>query len=321
MKNYRFNFLIFLFLCSCLSANAQLDSTRIKTFNDKLQVGLFVSDNYATANFQSINSYINLKQTFILKPTLGLQFAYNGAVLALGTGFPIPTHRFNNEDYENAYAININGYYSRPKYVLWGAFRYFQGFQYNQNIDTSNIGVPSFVNASGSYMHIFNENNYSFRAAYRQADQQLKSGGSLLLKVGATHNRILDSSLVDVGINFYQIHSQGISIFSGYGYTFNLNQNWFISAMVLGGVDFQRINTSRNDSSRYSFAPTYDFKSSIGYNSDNFYIAMTFSVDNRLSINRIDENINFDYDYFKTDLRFGIRIDAPKFVRKMPFIN
>lgn len=313
--------LVIPFLLFCLSANSQLDSTRIRTFNDKLQVGLFVSDNNATTSFQALNSNLNLEQTFILKPTLGFQFAYNGAILALGTGVPIPTNRFTNDDYENAYAININGYFSRPKYVLWGAFRYFQGFQYNQNIDTSRIGVPYFVNASGSYMHIFSPNNYSFRAAYRQADQQLKSGGSFLAKAGITYNQILDSSLVEVGFDFYRIHSQGLSAFGGYGYTLNLSENWFVSALILGGIDFQRVNRIKSNPAYYSFAPTYDFKSAIGYNTDKFYISMLFSVDNRLSINGINDEINFAYDFLKIDLRFGTRINAPEILTKVPFIN
>lgn len=315
-------FLLLIVLIINNVATAQLDSTRIKTFNDKLQVGLFLSDNYATTTYTSLNN--SLTQTPILKPTLGLQFAYNGAILALGTGVPIPTFRYNQEDYETTDAININGYLSRPKYVLWGAFRLFQGFEYSDN--QTIVGNPIFINAAASYMHIFNENKYSFRAAYRQSDQQLKSGGSWLVKVGASYNSVVDSTLNGLRTDAFRgMQSQGISALGGYGYTLNLNENWFVSALLLGGIDFQRgkyngVTLQPDDAPYYSFAPTYDFKSSIGYNTDKFYISLVFSVDNRLGIRNSDE-INIEHRYLKSDIRFGTRIDAPEVLTKIKFLN
>lgn len=320
MKNCITKILIIPFLLFCLSANAQLDSTRIKTFNDQLQVGLFLSDNNATANFQASNSNRFMEQIYVLKPTLGIQLAYNGAILALGTGIPIPSLRFNNDDYEITDAININGYFSRPKYILWGAIRRFEGADYNQ-LGILHYNNANFLNLAGSFMYIFNENKYSFRAAYRQADQQLKSGGSFLAKGILNHTNLSDSTLTYLGSEgFRGLTASGISLLTGYGYTLNLNENWFASALILGGVDVQRVGETI-EPSFISFAPTYDFKSSIGYNSDNFYISMLFSVDNRLSISNINDEINFDYNYFKIDLRFGTRIDAPKILTKIPFLN
>lgn len=295
------------------NANAQLDSTRIKTFNDKLQIGLFISDNNAVTTFQAVNSDNIIRQQPILKPTLGVQFAYNGAILALGTGVAIPHPRY--EDYEITDAININGYLSRPKYVLWGAFRYFQGFEYSEG--HQKLDYPHFVNAAASYMHIFNENKYSFRAAYRQADQQLKSGGSPLVKVTASYNSVHDTSLTVINYrDFRGFLSQGVSVYAGYGYTLNFDEHWFISALALGGVDFQKSFSGEF----HSFLPTYDFKSSIGYNTDKFYFSLLFSTDNRVAINHIKE-VNIVHQYFKTDLRFGIRIDAPKVLTKIKFLN
>jgi hypothetical protein len=311
-----------LFFFFCLSANAQLDSTRIKTFNDKLLIGLFVSDNYAKNTFQYGNN--QLEQMPTLKPTLGVQFAYNGSVLAIGTGFSLP--HFRHEDYEATQTINVNGYFFRPSYVLWGAVRRFKGFDYASPSQV--FSNTSMFNLLGSFMYIFNENKYSVRAAFRQADQQLKSGGSWLLKGEVNHYEIQDSNLIMLrGDYFRGFYSRGLAAFGGYGYTLNLNKNWFVSALLLGGVDFQKVSnyteqilTQRNPTF-YSFTPTYDFKSSIGYNSDKFYIALLFDTNNRLIINNIDENINFEYNFLKTDLRFGIRIDAPNFLTKIRFLN
>ena len=326
MKDYRINILISCFLCCCLSANSQLDSTRIRTFNDKLQIGLFISENSATANFTSLVNNYSIEKTYVIKPTLGFQLAYNGAILALGTGFPIPSTRFQAEDYKITDAINFNGYFSRPKYVLWGAIRRFEGADYPVGVfhhDNAN-----FLNLAGSFMYVFNENKYSFRAAYRQVEQQLKSGGSFLVKGVFNHTSLGDSTLLTLGSEgFRGLVTNGMSILGGYGYTLNLNENLFISALILGGVDIQRfggttepILTERSPFST-SLAPTYDFKSAIGYNTDKFYISMLFSVDNRLSINGINDEINFTYDFLKIDLRFGTRIDAPEILTKVPFIN
>ena len=318
--------IVFLLFIS-LSANSQLDSTRIKTFNDKLQIGLFVSDNNVTTQFHNLDNSNSIDQIYAIKPTLGFQLAYNGAILALGTGFSLPSTRFQADEYEITDAININGYFSRPKYILWGAIRRFEGVNYAQQ------GLQSYENANyfnlaGSYMYIFNENKYSFRAAYRQADQQLKSGGSFLAKGILNHTSLRDSTLINLqSDDFRGFTSNGISALGGYGYTLNLTENLFISALLLGGVDIQRTGNytepilTERQPSFYSFAPTYDFKSSVGYNTDKFYFSLLFSVDNRLTIYGINDEIDFDYNFIKTDFRFGIRIDAPKILTKVPFLN
>lgn len=281
-----------------------------------------MSDNYAKNTFQYGNN--QLEQMPTLKPTLGGQFAYNGAVLAIGTGFPLP--HFRHDSYEATQTINVNGYFSRSKYVLWGAVRRFKGFEYNTASQAFNNTFM--LNLSGSFMYIFNENKYSFRAAFRQADQQLKSGGSFLLKGQLNYSDIFDSNLVVLrGDDFRGAYGQGLGILGGYGYTLNFNKNWFASALLLGGMSYTRGShhdipnlTSRNPLFD-SFTPTYDFKSSIGYNSDKFYIVLLFDVNNRLSINNIDDNINFEHQYLKTDLRFGVRIDAPTFLTTIKFLN
>ena len=310
-----------LFFFFCLSANAQLDSTRLKTFNDKLLIGLFVSDNYAKNTFQYGNNH--LEQMPALKPTLGVQFAYNGAVLAIGTGFPLP--HFRHEDYEATQTINVNGYFSRPKYVLWGAVRHFKGFEYNTaNQEFSNTFM---FNVSGSFMYIFNEKKYSFRAAFRQNEQQIKSGGSWLLKGQLNYNDVFDSNLVVLkGDDFRGFHGQGLGVLGGYGYTLNLNKNWFASALLLGGMNYKigshhdiPLLTERNPLYN-SFTPAYDFKSSFGYNSDDFYMVLTFDVNNFFTVNNV-EAIHFRHQYFKTDLRFGVRINAPDFLTKIQFLN
>jgi hypothetical protein len=308
------------FFFFCLSANAQLDSTRIKTFKDKLLIGLFVSDNYAKNTFQYGNN--QLEQRPALKPTLGVQFAYSGIVLAVGMGFPILHPRYEN--YEVTKTLNINGYFSRPKYVLWGGVRQFKGFEYNTPNQVFNNA--SMLNVSGSFMYIFDENKYAFRAAFRQSEQQIKSGGSWLVKGQVNYTDVFDSNLVVLGKNDFQgIGSHGAAMLGGYGYTLNLNKNWFVSALGLGGIDVQRsslnnpILTERRPQF-YSFTPAFDFKSSIGYNSDDFYMVLTFDVNNFFAVNNV-EVIDFKHQYIKTDLRFGVRIDAPEVLTKIRFLN
>jgi hypothetical protein len=313
--------IIFILLINTININAQLDSTRMKTFEDKLQVGLFLADNNASNIFTNSQGE-TYTQTMALKPSLGLQFAYNGAILALGTGVPIPNGRYS---YDSSRTINISGYLSRPKYILWGAARRFEGLLNEEG----NIAQNSeFINIAASYMYIFNENNYSFRAAYRQVDQQLTSGGSWLVKSSLSFNLLNTGSTADYENTLLRnINSQGILVLGGYGYTLNLNQNWFVSALLLGGLEYQfgwyydRPSPSADNSKAFnSFAPTYDFKSSVGYNSDRFYISLSFGLDNRLAVNNV-ENIDFAHQFLKTDLRFGTRINPPKVITKIGFLN
>jgi len=105
-----------------------------------------------------------------------------------------------------------------------------------------------------------------------------------------------------------------------------LNKNWFTSALLLGGIDYKRGShhdiprlTERNQPFN-SFTPAFDFKSSIGYNTAKFYMALTFDVNNSFAVNNVEE-IDFKHQYFKTDLRFGVRIDAPAILKKIRFLN
>jgi len=313
--------IVLILLINAINMNAQLDSTRMKTFNTKLNVGLFLADNNATNIFTNSQGE-TYTQTMALKPSLGLQFAYNGAILALGTGVPIPNGRYS---YDSSRTINISGYFSRPKYILWGAARRFEGLL---NEDGNVAQNSEFINIAASYMYIFSENNYSFRAAYRQVDQQLTSGGSWLIKSNLSFNSINTGSILDYqDTNLRNFNSQGISILGGYGYTLNFDSNWFISALLLGGLEYQfgryydrPAPDVGNSRSFNSFAPTYDFKSSVGYNSDRFYISILFGVDNRLAVNNI-EGIDFAHQFLRTDLRFGTRINAPEVITKIGFLN
>ena len=322
MKYPKANYLIVPFLFSCLLLNAQSDSTRIKYFNDKLQIGLFYADNAVSTEFNAINNDQTLTQVFPIKPSIGFQLAYNGAIVALGTGFAIPSARFQTSDYKLTDAINLNGYFSRSKYVLWGAIKRFEGAGYADNFQVPNTDA-CFFNLSGSYMHIFNENNYSFRATFRQVEQQKTSGGSFLLKGAFNHISLSDSNLAAFGNqNFTGFATNGFTILGGYAYTLTLNECLFVSSLFLAGGDFQLIKTNiATQGVSYSFAPTFDFKSAIGYNSDNFYVALLFSFDNRLSLYNINDAVDFRYNYQKADLRFGIRINAPEILTKVPFIN
>lgn len=322
MKYPKANYLIVPFLFSCLLLNAQSDSTRIKYFNDKLQIGLFYADNAVSTEFNAINDDQTLTQVFPIKPSIGFQLAYNGAIVALGTGFTIPSTRFQTSDYKLTDAINLNGYFSRSKYVLWGAIKRFEGAGYANNFRLPNTDAR-FFNLSGSYMHIFNDKNYSFRAAFRQVEQQKTSGGSFLLKGAFNHIALSDSNLVAFGNqNFTGFTTNGLTALGGYAYTLNLNEQLFVSSLLLAGCDFQVINTNlATQGVSYSFAPTFDFKTAVGYNSDNFYIALLFSFDNRLSLYNINDAVDFRYNYQKADLRFGIRINAPEILTKVPFIN
>lgn len=322
MKYSKANYLVILFLLSCLLLKAQSDSSRIIKFENTLQIGLFYADNYASTQFTSTKNSNTLTPIFATKPSIGFQLAYNGAIIALGNGFSIPSARYQTSDYKITDAINLNGYFSRTKYVLWGAIKRFEGAGYATQFQVPNTDA-TFFNLSGSYMHIFNENNYSFRAAFRQVEQQVSSGGSFLLKGIFNHINLSDSNLVTIDKdNFTGFQTNGFSFLGGYAYNLNLTQNLFLSTLLLVGVDLQRVQASSfTPNMQYSFAHALDFKSVIGYNSPRYYMALVFSYDNRLSLYGINEAVDFTYNYIKTDLRFGIRIKAPDVLKKVPFIN
>ncbi len=311
---------IFLFVFKNITA--QTDNSRIKKFEDKLLIGLYLSDNNASTYFTNPSNQTIL-QIPALKPSLGVQFAYNGLVLAGSIAVPIPKESY---EYDASKILNISGYLVRAKVVVWGAIRHYKGFVY-EPINQSSIKNATFTNVAASYMYIFNPEKYGYRAAFRQSEQQTKQGGSWLVKGGISYTNVYDSSLtILTNQDFVGFSAQGLGVLLGYGYTFNLTERFFLSALALGGIDFQYGDTNIKPAmttpnlSFNSFAPAFDFKSSIGYNSDKFYIAFLYDFNNWWTIQNI-KTIDVIHQHIKADIRVGIRIDAPQFLTKVKFLN
>jgi hypothetical protein len=294
--------LLLLYVLTTAPLLAQLDSAVFRTFEQQLQIGLFVSDNYATQDFTTANA--SLTQTANLKPSVGIQLGYGGMLLAVGLGVPLPNYRYA---YSATKAVNISGYFSRQKYVLWGAARRFRGFE---NSDGSLSESKQLGTLAASYMRILQPQRYSFRAAFRQIEHQHKSGGSWLWKSGLQINDWRDDLQTLPLTSLNALQSQGINALGGYGYTLSWGETWYASALALGGVTFQRIyfETPNNQTTNWQLLlPTFDVKGAIGYNAPDFYAALTFSMDNGSQLLDVEDTTIF-YQYLKTDLRFGIRI-------------
>ena len=137
---------------------------------------------------------------------------------------------------------------------------------------------------AGSYMYIFSPNKYSFRAAYRQADQQVKSGGSFLAKMNlGLYDMKADTNVFNTSeLSILNFTTGGLGGLIGYGYTLNFTNNWSVSALGMVGLQGhygERFIPQKGTVNFIKSALTYDFKSSIGYNTEKYYCALTFSLD------------------------------------------
>lgn len=151
-------------------------------------------------------------------------------------------------------------------------------------------------NLGASTVHIFNNDRFSYRAAFNQDAWQRKSQGSLLAGGYLTYFHLRSDSSV-VPVQLAGLYDRGLHLrrggfldlgpSAGYAYTLVFKEHFFLtgSFVVGGGLSLQRATTvspGKSEVLKTSAGLGWhgQFRAGAGYNSARYYVGMSFNQEN-----------------------------------------
>jgi hypothetical protein len=170
--------------------------------------------------------------------------------------------------------------------------------------------------------YIFNNNKFSYRAAFSQNERQVRSAGSLLVGAEAYYTLVeADSSFIQnvstegkPKVKGYQI---GPNI--GYAYTCVIKKRCYVTAALSLGLNIGFAEANYYNIKKTEINPSIFPRISAGYNADDW--SLTFSyVNNKVFISRV-EDTQISLNSGNLQLSFVKRFDfnyRPKFLEEAP---
>lgn len=286
-----------------IPGNKGFDTTYVKDYSRQITGRTYLSTKYNRLRLVGMRR----AQAITYKPNnkfnIGVGASYKALTLNIGVGIPglnKDQEKYGTTRYLDAqanihtkrWATNLflqgfRGYYisSHTKEELGWA----QATLYptRPDIEEYNFGV--------STVHIFNNDRFSYRAAFNQDAWQRKSQGSFLAGGYITYFRLRsDSSLVPVrlatyfepGLHLVRAGFTDLGLNFGYAYTLVVREHFFLTASnVLGvGISAQRATTVEQERKdvRTAFGPGWhtQLRIATGYNSARFYVGISFNQEN-----------------------------------------
>lgn len=232
--------------------------------NPKLNVGIGVTWHNLSLNAFYGFSYLNNKDT----------------VKGKTNGLDLQLHLFPRKWVVDVLVVMPKGFHLNPKgYASANPNTYY----YRADVKERIFGLAAY--------RLPNKKQFSYRAALVNNEWQKKSAGSLLYG-GQAYYVIMESNATDsvlvpkkvqssfpklAGITEARFFSIGPGI--GYAYSFVLNKHLFLMLSGVGHLDVNIMTeekTSLVQVKKTSVAPSFAYKSAIGYNSANWGVSASF---------------------------------------------
>jgi len=171
--------------------------------------------------------------------------------------------------------------------------------------------------------YIFNNQRFSYRSPYIQADQQLRSQGSL--QAGLFFSNLefeADSSLIPPGARASFPSNESIqrgrvttiAILPGYTYTLTWKSIYLNAAIAVGpGNLWTKFNREDSEEQVVKVRPVLNFRAAMGYNGSWFFMGLT--AVNQVVSARID-NLDINSSSANIKLFFGVRFREVGILKK-----
>lgn len=295
--------LVTLLICS-MAHTATCQPRWLQTQNDTAYVEDLSKD--LTLRFYHSNKYTDYKiidrshnEQLVYRPNdrynFGLGFNYKFLGVNVGFNFPF----INNDDAHlgKTDKFDMQAHFYMRKFVVdfWGL--YYAGYRIanpSQSLQDGSYTYAPYPNRTDlqtthiglQVQYVFNDERFSYRAAYAQNEWQKKSAGSLLAGI-SSYNVIIraDSSLLPPNLqnpllydgrhfNEANIYSLGVNI--GYAYTLVIKKHFFITASTAPGIGLSYTKTrdtkTQQTDERLGPQLSNTFRIAAGYNSERFFI-------------------------------------------------
>lgn len=323
----RFQLFIFLFINFSirLIAQDQNDSTYYSKYQEKLLLRLYTVTKFNTLSIVNAETESRLDLYPNGQTNLGFGFNYKG--FGMGIALGLPKTRGSQEKYGQTQRFDIQGSIYGNKIGGDGFFQVYQGY-YNANPDdfvewnSENFPqIPSMrilsVGIVGFYF--FNNEKFSYRAAFVRDQIQNKSAGSFTLGLFSNYDdsetesgfiptEFPDSIRSRVDLKAFQSFAIGVS--AGYAHSFVM-EKFFINLAAIPGFGYQRIQTTAlSDGSvviENQPAGQILLRTSLGYEHPKFFLGLFGSVNFRnLELDPYDFQLSTGQFRFMAGKRFNV---------------
>ncbi|MCB0806879.1 MAG: DUF4421 domain-containing protein [Bacteroidales bacterium] len=307
------------------------DSAYIESYKQELTTRFYTSRKYTNLEMEDQNAGASLRYHPNDRLNLGFGASYRAFTLNIGLNFPFINHDDNL--YGKTDYLDLQSHLLFRKFTVEFYLSAFRGY-YLSNPETALAHYPDttifpqrrdlFSNNLGIVLYyIFNNQKFSYRAAFNQDERQKKSAGSFLFGPAVyTVYAQGDSSLVPRDIypedffTFYRPKSVRYAkalVCLGYAHNFVFKERWFIMLSMIAGTGLGNITLSSDvennaSQSEFNIGFTYTFRAGLGYNSRRFFAGFSYVNTSTSSPTPVDKtNVIFDAG----NVRFNVAYRIP----------
>ncbi|WP_428229747.1 DUF4421 family protein [Flavobacterium sp.] len=309
--------LLFFFILPCFCI-AQIDTTYIKPFDNKLSVSSYLSMKFISME-QEVNGH--LKSFMPNSPmSLGLGVSINNTIINLSYGYSLGFLKDDEKGKTKALDFQIHNY--GRKFIIDLFVQKYRGFYTADNNDKNIELYPDLnIQQYGAFgQYVFNNKKFSYKAAFNQNERQLKSAGSFLLGGGIYFTKIgSDSSFVHKSRNSLRNFQFGVS--GGYAYTWAISKRWFASGSATVGANFGSERITNFGKQKIEIYPTFFPRTAIGYNKEKWSLGLSY-VNNLIFSSFSDtNNNNISLSSGNFQIAYIWRFDSTPFWGKKPKLD
>ncbi len=278
------------------------DSAYIDDYTRDVTFRLYGSRKYT--NFDIVDTKRDKEILYRPNDNFNIGFGANYKFLGINIGFNLPFINKDDELYGRTRYLDLQTHVYLRKLVVDFYWQYYRGYYIaaseNGLLSTAGInteeGKPLMIrpdlhtrNYGLSMLYVFNDERFSYRAAYLQNDYQKKSAGSLILGGEIFSTKIDgDSSLIPTSLeepDFFEgkrYDRSGIisvAATAGYAYTLVYKRHLFLTLSLSGGlgVNVTKLLMMDGGSSREGgWQLNNTVRASIGYNSDRYFAGIHY---------------------------------------------
>lgn len=265
------------------------DDNYYEMYPNKILWRVYAAHKFEEIKFPSSGSATDIKYTANHKLNFGFGFTWRNYSLNAFYGFnnsssdkgktkglDLQLHMYPHKWVIDLLAVMPKGMYIKPR----GLGKTGGGYYYRPDVKERIFGVAAY--------RVPNKEKFSYRAALVQNEWQKKSAGSFLYggEIYYVIGPEADSAFVPAGIQSGYPQAgvtemRYISIGPGAGgaYTFVIDKHFFIMGSAIGNLKFNIATEEKptGDVKKTSVAPSAIYKGAIGYNSDNWSLAASYT--------------------------------------------
>ncbi len=234
----------------------------------------------------------------------------------IDVAFSLPQSRVLQTGLQNLQQFRLSGSFSFRRWTIRGYWLQSTGlvaadpagqFISTPSVDMLSLGIP--------FTYYFNHSRYSYRSAAFQSEVQLRSSGSVLMRIEPFYRRLgvgtsLVPSSLDVAATYGEqaglqyVHAPGVVVMPGYGYNLTTkNGRWFFSPMIFAGAGVAVNVYKGNVGERTSVNAEWKASGVLnaGYNGRRWYAAFRSSYE--LDYFLVDPSY-----FFTSDVKLGVTV-------------